>query len=140
MLLTDHPSVSVVVPTHNRRDLLEETLRSVLGQRDVLVEVIVVDDGSSDDTTTFLASHPDPRLRTIVHETSLGVAAARNTGLRAASKPWVAFIDDDDLWAPEKLATQVSAMQQSGDARWSCSAAIIVNEHRLPIRHQPPFP
>ena len=137
--LVDRPGVSVVVPTHNRRDLLEETLDSVFEQRGVFVEVIVVDDGSSDDTSTFLASVPDPRLRTIVHENSLGVATARNTGLRAASKPWVAFIDDDDLWAPEKLATQVSAMERSGDARWPCSAAIIINEHRLPIRHQPPL-
>jgi len=140
MAAGDHPAVSVVVPTHNRRDLLEETLGTIFGQRGVDLEVIVVDDGSSDDTSTFVASVADGRLKAIRHEVALGVSAARNAGLEAATRPWVAFIDDDDLWAPDKLATQIEAMRSDPDASWSCSAAVIVNHRMRPIRYQPPLP
>jgi glycosyltransferase involved in cell wall biosynthesis len=140
MAVGDHPAVSVVVPTHNRRDLLEEALGTIFGQHGVDLEVIVVDDGSSDDTSEFVASVADGRLKVIRHETPLGVSAARNAGLEAATYPWVAFIDDDDLWAPDKLVAQVEAMQSDPEVRWSCSAAVIVNHRMRPIRYQPPSP
>ena len=132
--------VSVVVPTHNRRPLLEETLGTIFRQRGVDVEIIVVDDGSSDDTSTFVASMADGRLKLIRHDVALGVSAARNAGLEAATQPWVAFIDDDDLWAPDKLVTQIEAMRSNEGACWSCSAAVIVNHRMRPIRYQPPMP
>jgi glycosyltransferase involved in cell wall biosynthesis len=134
------PAVSVVVPTHNRRDLLEEALGTVVGQRGVDAEIIVVDDGSSDDTSTFVASMADGRLKAIRLESTLGVSAARNIGLEAATRPWVAFIDDDDLWAPDKLVTQIEAMQSDPGTCWSCSAAVVVDHRLRPIGFQPSLP
>ena len=140
MAADDRPAVTVVVPTHNRRGMLEETLRTVLGQRGVDLEVVVVDDGSSDETSDFVSSVPDRRLSGVRHDEVRGVAAARNTGLQAATRPWVAFVDDDDLWAPDKLVTQIEAMRSDAQARWSCSGAVIVNGRMRPIRYQPPMP
>jgi glycosyltransferase involved in cell wall biosynthesis len=99
--------VSVVVPTRNRSALLELTLRSVLCQRDVDLELIVVDEGSTDDTPTMLAAVADSRLRVIRNDTPRGVSAARNRGAASARADWVAFLDDDDLWAPDKLTRQL---------------------------------
>jgi glycosyltransferase involved in cell wall biosynthesis len=105
--------VSVVIPTHNRCSVLAVTLRSVLEQRDVRFEVVVVDDGSSDDTPAWLASLGDPRVRVLRNEVPAGVARARNLGIAAAQGTWVAFLDDDDLWAPAKLRSQLEAAQGS---------------------------
>jgi glycosyltransferase involved in cell wall biosynthesis len=102
-------NVSVVIPTHNRSRWLQLTLRSVLWQRDVDLEAIVVDDGSTDDTTEVVARMRDPRVRLIHHDAPRGVSASRNHGAERAMGEWVAFIDDDDLWAPEKLARQLEA-------------------------------
>ncbi len=102
--------VSVIIPTRNRRQLLELTLRSVLWQRDVDFEVIVVDDGCTDDTPQMLRDLRDPRIRTVRHERSQGVSAARNHGIAEARGEWVAFLDDDDLWAPDKLTQQLDAL------------------------------
>src|SRR5436190_21061432 len=96
----DAPEVSVVIPTRDRWDLLRTTLGGALGQRRVSHEVIVVDDGSADETPTRLAEVSDPRLRTVRLGRSMGAAAARNRGLAEARGDWVAFLDDDDVWAP----------------------------------------
>jgi glycosyltransferase involved in cell wall biosynthesis len=106
--------VSVVVPTHNRRGLLALTLRSILGQRGVDLEVLVVDDGSSDGTAELVAGWGDPRVRLLRNASSQGVAAARNRGIAEAAGGWLGFCDDDDLWAPDKLARQLQAAHHSG--------------------------
>lgn len=106
--------VSVVVPTRNRSALLAMALRSVLAQRGVDLEVIVVDEASSDDTPAVVAAFQDPRIRVIRHDTSQGVSVARNRGIAEARAEWVAFLDDDDLWAPDKLALQLQAIRESG--------------------------
>ena len=106
--------VSVIVPTRNRSALLAMTLRSVLRQRDVDLEVIVVDDASTDDTPRVLAALTDTRVRVIRHAMPSGVAAARNHAAAETQADWLAFIDDDDLWAPEKLLCQLQAAQQLG--------------------------
>src|SRR5918993_498800 len=102
-------SVSVVVPTRNRSRLLASTLRSVLVQRGVELEVIVVDEGSTDNTPEMLAALDDPRVRVLRHDVPRGLSAARNRGADEARGEWVAFVDDDDLWAPEKLVSQLDA-------------------------------
>jgi glycosyltransferase involved in cell wall biosynthesis len=107
------PGVSVVIPTHNRSDLLALTLRSALSQRDVAFEVIVVDDGSADETSEVVAGLGDPRVRLIRHDVSQGVSAARNRGIAEARAEWIAFLDDDDLWAPDKLSFQLTAASES---------------------------
>jgi glycosyltransferase involved in cell wall biosynthesis len=104
------PDVTVVIPTRNRWRLLSTSaLPSALEQQDVEHEVIVVDEGSEDETPTGLASLDEPRLRVIHHESPRGVAQARNAGIEAARGDWIAFLDDDDVWAPWKLRRQVDA-------------------------------
>lgn len=136
--MTPVPSVSVIIPTRNRCALLGRSLECVRQQRDVDVEAIVVDDASEDGTAEFLARVSDLNLVVIRHERSLGVAAARNAGLTRASNSWVAFLDDDDLWAPGKLAAQVDRMQ-SGTARcWSVTGAAMLNSDLQILELQPP--
>ena len=98
--------VSAIVPTHNRRDLVCEAVASALAQRDVTLEVIVVDDGSTDDTATALSGF-GARIR-YLRQATRGVAAARNSGARHARGEWLAFLDSDDLWRPHKLARQLA--------------------------------
>jgi hypothetical protein len=120
------PEITVVIPTHNRWALLQLTLAGVLAQEDVELEVLVVDDGSSDGTHARLAEHPDDRLRVLRHDTPKGVSRARNSGLAEARGEWVAFLDDDDIWAPRKLRAQLDAAAER-DADVSFAAAVVVD-------------
>lgn len=102
------PEATVVIPTHDRWDLLSTAaLPSALGQKEIDLEVVVVDDGSNDHTSERLGRLRDLRLRVIRHERPRGVAQARNAGINIASGEWIAFLDDDDLWAPNKLRLQI---------------------------------
>jgi glycosyltransferase involved in cell wall biosynthesis len=121
------PEVSVVVPTHDREVLLRQTLGSILGQRGVDFEVIVVDDGSSDDTAEVITGLGHDQVRVVRHPTARGLSAARNTGVAAARGGWVAFCDDDDLWAPDKLARQLQAAAQTG-ANWVYTGAVTIDD------------
>jgi glycosyltransferase involved in cell wall biosynthesis len=109
------PEVSVVVPTRNRWALLERSaLASARRQEDTACEVIVVDDGSTDETPDRLAELRDDRVRVIRLEERRGVAVARNAGIEAARGEWVAFLDDDDVWSPRKLRVQIDAARAAG--------------------------
>lgn len=119
--------VTVVIPTHNRRELLARTLRSVLVQRDVELEVVVVDDGGSDDTASSVRALDDARIRFVRHPESRGVSAARNRGIAEATAPWLAFVDDDDLWAPDKLRSQLDALAADPSAAWSCTGSVNID-------------
>lgn len=100
--------VSVIMPTYNRPSLTAEAIKSVQNQRYPNWELLVVDDGSTDDTQSVLAtfSH-DPRIQ-ILFQPNRGQAAARNLGLKHARGDWIAFLDSDDLWLPQKLEAQMS--------------------------------
>ena len=105
------PAVSVIIPTYNRSALLLETLGSVFAQTFADYEVIVVDDGSPDDTQAVLAPLvAEGRVRSLTQANG-GLSAARNTGLAEARGEFVAWIDDDDLWPADKLAVQVAALR-----------------------------
>jgi glycosyltransferase involved in cell wall biosynthesis len=127
------PEVTVVIPTRDRRAVLERTLGAALAQVDVELEIVVVDDGSDDGTSTYLADHPDPRVRAVRHAQSRGVAAARNSGIGAAAAAWIAFLDDDDLWAPRKLRAQLDAAA-ARDAGFVYGAVVIVDEQLRVLR------
>jgi glycosyltransferase involved in cell wall biosynthesis len=131
------PLVSVIIPTRNRALLLARTLTTVLAQRLVPLEVIVVDDASTDVTPVLLRHVGDDRLRTIRRPGRRGVAAARNTGVAAATGRWVAFLDDDDLWAPDKLRYQVDALLAHPGMRWAVDAAVVVDGDLRVIGGQP---
>jgi glycosyltransferase involved in cell wall biosynthesis len=108
--------VSVVISTHNRGRLLEQALRSAEEQRDsVEIEIIVVDDGSSDDTESIVRDrHPGALYLRQAHRGQPG--SARNRGIAAARSELVAFLDDDDVFFPGKLAAQVDALESRRDA------------------------
>ncbi len=100
-------AVSVIIPTYNRAALVTEAVASVLAQSWQDFELLVVDDGGSDNTAAALAPYAD-RIRLLRRETRGGVSAARNAGIAAARGEWLAFLDSDDLWLPEKLARQMA--------------------------------
>jgi glycosyltransferase involved in cell wall biosynthesis len=126
------PEVSVVIPTRDRHSLLlEHGLRSALSQEDVAAEVIVVDDGSIDGTAARLSDLDEPRLRVIRHDESRGQAAARNSGIAAARAPWIAFLDDDDLWSPRKLRVQLDIASATGADFAYCAAILVYEGGRL---------
>ncbi|MBV8991348.1 MAG: glycosyltransferase family 2 protein, partial [Solirubrobacterales bacterium] len=87
-----------MIPTRNRWPFLSHTLASALAQESVSLEVVVVDDGSDDQTPERLPAVGDPRVRVFRHERGLGVARARNKGIEEARGAWIAFLDDDDTW------------------------------------------
>lgn len=99
--------VTVVIPTHNRSDLLPRAIRSVLGQTYKNLECIVVDDASNDGTEQVVREFEDNRLIYLRHETSLHASAARNSGIKKARGEFLAFLDDDDEWLPQKLEKQL---------------------------------
>jgi glycosyltransferase involved in cell wall biosynthesis len=105
------PLVSVVIPVYNRAHLIGRAISSVLAQTYRRFEIIVVDDGSSDQLEETLSAIADPRLRCVIHPRNRGAAAARNTGVASARGAFVAFLDSDDSWYAAKLAFQVSAMR-----------------------------
>lgn len=108
------PRISVVVPTYNRDAVLSRTLASVLAQSCPPHEVIVVDDGSTDDTAKVVAVHRDSHSRIYyIAQRNGGPAAARNAGIAAASGDWIAFLDSDDWWSPRKLEHAIEEMRRS---------------------------
>lgn len=127
------PFFSIIIPTYNRRFLLPKTLESVLEQTDPDWECLVVDDGSEDNTADFVRSLTEKRLR-YFYQDNQGPAAARNTGLREARGAWIAFLDSDDWWEPNKLERFSGAIKQYPDIRIFHSEEIWFKNGR---RHNP---
>ena len=125
--------VSVVIPTRNRCVRLLGAIASVRAQTGVDVEIIVVDDASSDDTQSMLTAlcREEPRLCYVRNELPLGGGGARNAGVALAQGEFVAFLDDDDHFLPDKLARQVAALREKPDAlAVSCSFLLYFGERR----------
>ncbi len=104
------PTVSVIIPTYQRSHIVSQAINSVLAQTYKDYEIIVVNDGSQDNTPQVLAQFSDTRI-TAIHQTNQGLSAARNTGIRSARGKYIAFLDDDDLWEPQKLEKQISILE-----------------------------
>ena len=107
--------ITVIIPVYNRPSLVQEALQSVLDQTYPNLEIIVVDDGSTDDTPLALQTFGD-QIR-IIHQKNKGVSAARNTGIENSDGNWIAFLDSDDIWLPEKLSLQMQFFENHPDAR-----------------------
>lgn len=122
------PLVSVIIPTCNRSRLLQRALRSAAEQSVNDLEIIVVDDQSDDDTGAVAGRFPDGRVRYVLRERRGGGAAARNAGLRLARGEYVAFLDDDDEWLPDKLARQLEAFERAPDAALVYTGALHIRQ------------
>ncbi|MGI8668594.1 MAG: glycosyltransferase family 2 protein, partial [Aridibacter sp.] len=103
-----HPLVSVIIPAYNAEQFISQTIESVLGQTLKDFEIVVVDDGSTDETAGIAESYGAP-VRCI-RKTNGGVSRARNTGIEHAVGKYIAFLDADDLWEPTKLEKQVALL------------------------------
>ncbi len=134
------PLVSVVIPTYNREQLLPAAIDSVLAQTYREFEIVVVDDGSTDRTADKIESMSrsisedggrTPRIR-YFHQSNQGQSAARNKGIAEAKGDWIAFLDSDDVWLPEKLMSQIRAIEQFEESCGGCfSDARLVDRGQL---------
>ena len=104
--------ISVIIPTYNRRQVIDRAIDSVLAQKRPSQEVIVVDDGSTDKTVSHLNEKYAGQIHVLESPHNLGVSAARNSGIAACNGDWIALLDSDDEWLPDKLNQQVTAMEQ----------------------------
>jgi glycosyltransferase involved in cell wall biosynthesis len=131
--------VTTIIPTRDREDLLPRTLLCALGQENVETEVIVVDDGSRRPVKDLFGPDGVQSVRVIRHETPAGPPSARNTGIAEARGGWVAFLDDDDLWAPDKLRRQLDVATEAG-ADFAFCGGVMADRNGVPIRveHPPP--
>jgi GT2 family glycosyltransferase len=125
------PTVSVIVPTWNRAAWLPATVESALGQTVPPLEVIVVDDGSTDDTAA-VAARLGPWVR-YVRQENAGVAAARNTGAGLARGELIAFLDCEDLWVPDKLEIQLGALAACPEVGWSVTDCTVIDLEDNPV-------
>jgi glycosyltransferase involved in cell wall biosynthesis len=132
-------SIDVVIPAYNAARYIEETLLSVATQGQVLANIIVVNDGSTDNTVEIVArfavDHPALSIH-IINQENAGLSAARNTGIKAATAPYIAFLDADDLWLPEKLSKELAIFNYSTDTKlglvYCAYGAISDSSQKLP--------
>lgn len=115
-----NPMISVIIPTYNRVTVITRAIRSVQKQTYQDFEIIVVDDGSTDDTEKVIHSFNESRITYIKHERNLNGAVARNTGINVAKGRYIAFLDSDDEWLPEKLEKQLFKLQLSRNENVLC--------------------
>ena len=112
------PKVSVIIPTYNRAQLLSRAIRSVLAQTYENFELIVVDDGSKDNTEEIIKNFNDSRIKYFKHVINLGGSAARNTGIENSTGNYIAFLDSDDEWLEKKLELQIYAIENRPSEDW----------------------
>jgi len=123
------PTVSVVIPAYNRVETIARAVVSVRAQTFQDFEIVIVDDGSIDQTRDIVRQLDDERIRLISHEKNLGAAAARNTGMKSAVGKYIAWLDSDDEWFPKKLEQQLAAFKQAAqDQRASYTAYELVEK------------
>lgn len=117
-MINNNTLVSIITPTYNCGRFIEETIKSVQAQTYTEWEMIISDDCSTDDTREVIASYleSDPRIKYICNEKNSGAAITRNNALKVARGRWIAFLDSDDLWLPEKLEKQIRFMAENGYA------------------------
>ena len=125
MTIHSQPSVSVIIPTYNASQYLAEAIDSVLAQTAPADEIIVVNDGSQDDTATVVRDYGN-RIQ-YIEQINSGPSVARNSGIAIARGEWVAFLDSDDVWLSDKLATQWRAVEQVGSPALICGATITMD-------------
>lgn len=128
------PLFSIVIPAWNQAGFLEETLHSVLSQTCPDFEIVVVDDASADESSEVVRSFDDPRIRLAVHTENRGLPAARNTGIRNSTGRYIALLDADDLFLPEKLASHLEYATSHPDVGATYNARFELNHDAATIR------
>jgi glycosyltransferase involved in cell wall biosynthesis len=125
-------TVSIVIPTYERREFLRGAIKTALGQSYDDIDVTVIDDGSTEQYADGIVADFPATVRCISHEENRGLSAARNTGVRESSGEYIAFLDDDDRWHREKIARQVDALKQNETAGLAtCLVAAITPDNEL---------
>ncbi len=134
-----HPLVSVVIPVYNVERYIVQAVSSVLAQTYTNLEILIVDDESPDQSVALLRQRfNDPRIR-IIHQRNRGLAGARNTGIRHASGEYLAFLDSDDFWQPNKIEEHINVMHAKPCYGVSFCSSLFVNEQGLSLnRFQSP--
>ena len=124
--------VSIIMPSWNTAEFISESIQSVINQTHKDWELIIVDDCSTDGSLEIIKSFKDKRIQLFVNENNSGAAFSRNFGLRMAKGKWVAFLDSDDKWLPNKLEEQLTFML-SNNYFFSCAASENIDENSKPI-------
>lgn len=127
------PAVSVIIPTFNRTKYLRLAVGSVYAQTYTDWEMIIADDGSSEETQSYLRSIASSQVRTIWLRHSGNPSQVRNAAIAAADCRYLAFLDSDDIWAPSKLERQIAALRDRANSRWSYTACDRIDEHGRPL-------
>ena len=127
-----YPLITVVIPTYNRASLLKKAIGSVLDQTYNNLELIIADDGSTDDTKQVVGSIGDPRIKWIGLPHTGHIGNVRNAGARAGKGKWIAFLDSDDQWLSDKLELQLEAVKTTGK-RWCYTNFELMNEMGMKI-------
>jgi glycosyltransferase involved in cell wall biosynthesis len=122
-----HPLISVVIPTYNRVLLLQKAITSILAQTYNNWELVVVDDGSTDGTSQLIRSMTERRIRVLELQHSGHIGCLRNAGVQECNGEWLAFLDSDDVWMPNKLELQLDALKKRG-AKWCYGNFELMNE------------
>ena len=132
------PRISVIIPTYNRADLVGHAIQSVLDQTYSDWEIIVVDDGSTDHTRDVVSNYTDHRIR-YIYQDNLKLPGARNTGIQASLGKYVAFLDSDDRFLPDKLERQIAAMERNPELGLVASGSIELDSRGKPLRTLRPW-
>jgi glycosyltransferase involved in cell wall biosynthesis len=134
--LSIQPLVSVVIPAYNRLPFLQHAVSSVIAQTYTNWELLVVDDGSTDGTKEVIQSLGNKRIHVFSVPHCGNIAVLRNAGVAAGSGEWIAFLDSDDIWVPEKLELQLLALQQQ-QGLWGYGGFELMDEKGRPISNRP---
>jgi glycosyltransferase involved in cell wall biosynthesis len=126
------PKLSVIIPVYNAERSIAETLQSVLAQTYRDFELLIIDDGSTDRSIDLCQQFNDPRMR-VIHQNNRGLAGARNTGIRHAKGEYLAFLDSDDIWLPEKLEKHIQHLDQSPKVGVSFCRSSFIDDRSQPL-------
>lgn len=138
-MVTVNEKVSIVIPTYNRAELLKKAVRSLLSQSHQNIEIVIVDDCSTDHTSIVVEEMTDSRILYVKHPVNKGGAAARNTGIARATGDYIGFLDSDDQWLPEKLEKQLQVFRKNTDIGVVYTGLRVVNESKATRDMTPMF-